>query len=94
MNEPIKKRANHRIKIIEGQIKGLHKMIDADEYCMDIMAQSLAIQRSLSSLSKLVLQNHIETHIINMLSSGDEAQQQKAQQELASLYELHNIRGR
>ena len=69
-------------------------MIDADEYCMDIMAQSLAIQRSLSSLSKLVLQNHIETHITSMLSSGDEAQQQKAQLELVSLYELHNIRGR
>lgn len=94
MKEEIKKRVLHRSRIIEGQIKGLQKMIDDEKYCVDIMTQSLAIQKSLSSLNKLVLQNHIETHITDMLHSDDEAMVRKAQQELLSLYELNNIRGK
>jgi len=94
MKAEIKKRAVHRSKIIDGQIKGLQKMIDEEAYCMDILTQSLAIQRSLGSLSKLVLENHITTHIQQMLSSGDEVQHAQAMTELSQLYELHNIRGK
>lgn len=93
MNEVIKKRSTHRTKIIEGQIKGLQKLIENEAYCMDIMTQSLAIQRSLASLNKLVLENHITTHIIPMLSSKDEKAEAQALAELKSLYELNNIRG-
>jgi DNA-binding FrmR family transcriptional regulator len=90
----IKKRATHRAKIIEGQIKGLQKMIDTEAYCMDILTQNLAIQKSLASLNKLILENHIRTHITDMMTSGDEVQQQKALDELLKLYELNNIRGK
>lgn len=68
-------------------------MLEEDQYCMDILTQSLAIQKSLASLSKLTLQNHIETHIKDMLASPNEAQHQKAIDELSQLYELNNIRG-
>lgn len=90
----IKQRTEHRAKIIEGQLKGLQKKIDKDAYCMDILTQSLAIQKSLASLSKLVLENHIATHIRAMMASGDEKQQEKALNELSQLYELNNIRGK
>jgi CsoR family transcriptional regulator, copper-sensing transcriptional repressor len=89
----IKKRAAHRTKIIEGQIKGLQKMIDNEAYCMDILTQSLAIQKSLASLDKLVLENHLRTHIVEMMSSGEDKQQDKALTELLELYKLHNIKG-
>lgn len=94
MRVDIKKRASHRTKIIEGQIKGLQKMIDNEEYCMDILTQSLAIQKSLSSLNKLVLENHITTHITDMLASGEEKEQTKALEELLNLYELNNVRSK
>ncbi len=84
----IKKRAAHRTKIIEGQIKGVQKMINSEAYCMDILIQSLAIQKSLSSLNRLVLENHLKTHIKAMLTSNDEAQQNQAIEELLKLYEL------
>lgn len=90
----VKQRSTHRYKIIEGQLKGLQKMIDEDAYCMDILTQSLAIQKSLASLSKLVLEEHIATHIQAMLASGDELQKSKALSELSQLYELSNIRGK
>ncbi|MDQ5885132.1 MAG: CsoR family transcriptional regulator, copper-sensing transcriptional repressor [Patescibacteria group bacterium] len=94
MREDIKKRASHRTKIIEGQIKGLQKMIDNEQYCMDILTQSLAIQKSLASLNKLIVENHITTHITDMLSSSDEKEQTKALEELLNLYELNNVRSK
>lgn len=90
----IKRRALHRTKILEGQMRGLQKMIDKEEYCMDIITQSLAIQKSLSSLNKLILENHLRTHIKAMLGSSDEKIQEKAVEELLSLYELSTIRGK
>lgn len=90
----IKKRANHRSRIIEGQFKGLQKQINDEAYCIDILTQSLAIQKSLASLNKLILENHMRTHVTEMLSSGDEKVQEKAIAELLSLYELHSIRGK
>ena len=89
-----KERASHRSKIIEGQFKGLQKMIDNEVYCMDILTQSLAIQKSIASLNKLIIENHITTHVKKMLESGDEKEQTKALEELMSLYELNNIRGK
>lgn len=90
----IKKRSIHRSKIIEGQIKGLQKMIDNETYCMDIITQSLAIQKSLSSLNKLIIENHLKTHIKDKFNSGDERQQTEATNELLNLYELTQIRGK
>lgn len=94
MNTDITKRANHRASIIEGQFKALRKAIDDEAYCMDILTQSLAIQKSLASLNKLVIENHISTHIQEMLTSGDEQMKEKAIAELSQLYELNNIRGK
>lgn len=90
----IKKRATHRSKIIQGQMAGLQKMIEQEEYCMDILTQSLAIQRSLGSLNKLVLENHLRTHVSDMMGSSDIKENNKAIDELLNLYELHNIRSK
>ena len=90
----LKKRAEHRGKIIEGQIKGLQKMIEQEKYCMDILTQSLAVQRSLGSLNKLILQNHLQTCAKDKLNSGDETEQKAAIDELLNLYELNNIKSK
>lgn len=84
----------HRIKIIRGQTEALERQISNEDYCMDILAQSLAIQRSLASLNKLVVKNHIETHIQQMLDSGSDAKREQAITELLQLYELNNIRSK
>jgi DNA-binding FrmR family transcriptional regulator len=90
----IKKRATHRSKIIEGQFKGLQKMIDNEDYCMDIITQSLAIQKSLASLNKLILENHLRTHVSDALGQGHKEHAEKMIEELLNLYELNNIRGK
>ena len=70
MIEDIKKRALHRTSILEGQMRGLAKMIDNEDYCMDIITQSRAIQRSLESLNKLLLENHLREHVSHMMEHG------------------------
>lgn len=94
MIEDIKKRALHRAKILEGQVKGLQKQIENEEYCMSILTQGLAIQKSTASLNKLILENHIRTHIKDKLSSGSPDDQETAIEELLELYELGNIRSK
>ena len=59
---------------------------------MDIITQSLAIQKSLASLNKLILENHLKTHVKDMIGSGDESTQDTAINELLVLYDLTNLR--
>lgn len=73
-------------------MRGLQKMIDNEEYCMDILTQSLAIQKSIGSLNKLILENHVRTHIKENLGSKSVKNQEKAVEELLNLYSLTNIK--
>ena len=73
---------------------GLQKMIDNEAYCMDILTQGLAIQKSIASLNKLILENHLRTHVTDMFNAEDMKSHEKAVAELLSLYELNNIRGK
>ena len=75
-------------------MRGVQKMIENEDYCMDILTQNLAIQKSISSLNKLILENHLRTHVTDMLATGDEQAQEKAVEELLGLYELTNIRSK
>ena len=73
-------------------MRGLEKMIDDEAYCMDIITQSLAIQKSLRSLGKLLVENHLRTHVSDMFAAGGD-QREHAVDELLKVYELNNVRG-
>lgn len=88
----IKKRALHRTRILEGQLRGLEKMIENEDYCVDIITLSLAIQKSLGSLNKLLVENHLQTHVTEMFQAGDD-QREQAIAELVKIYELSKNRG-
>jgi DNA-binding FrmR family transcriptional regulator len=88
----IKKRALHRSRILQGQLRGLEKMIDNEEYCVDIITQSLAVQKSLRSLNKLIVENHLRTHVTDMFEAGGD-EREAAVTELLTVFELTNNRG-
>jgi DNA-binding FrmR family transcriptional regulator len=88
----IKKRALHRSRILQGQLRGLEKMIDNEEYCVDIITQSLAVQKSLRSLNKLLVENHLRTHVTDMFEAGGD-ERETAVNELLTVFELTNNRG-
>lgn len=87
----LKKRALHRSRILEGQLRGLEKMIENEDYCVDIITQSLAIQKSLRSLNKLLVENHLRTHVTDMFAAGGDTANQ-AVDELLRVYEINNNR--
>ena len=91
MIEDIKRRALHRTRILEGQMRGLEKMIENEDYCIDIITQSLAIQKSLCSLNKLLVENHLQTHVSQMFDAGGQ-ERQNAIAELLRVFELSNNR--
>ena len=92
MIDDIKKRALHRSRILQGQLRGLEKMIDNEEYCVDIITQSLAVQKSLRSLNKLIVENHLRTHVTDMFEAGGD-ERERAVAELLTVFELTNNRG-
>ena len=65
-----KKLLNNRLNRIEGQIKGVKKMISEDAYCNDILVQLSAIENSVKSLSNLMLEKHLYTCIARDLKNG------------------------
>lgn len=88
MRADIKKRALHRAKILVGQLHGLEKMIESEDYCMDIITQSLAIQKSLGSLNKLLVENHLTTHVSHMMHSKNKEENEKAVEEMLKIFEI------
>lgn len=60
-----------RLNRIEGQIKGIKGMIEKGTYCDDILNQISAVQSALSSVSKILLENHIKTCVTEKLINGD-----------------------
>ena len=58
-----KKYLAKRLKIIEGQVRGVNAMIESDRYCKDVLIQISAINKSLKSLANIIFENHISNCI-------------------------------
>ena len=89
MRKDIKKKVIRRLKILEGQIRGLQKMAENESYCVDILQQSSAAKQALSGIEDLILENHLSTHIIEQIKNGKEAQ---ATKEILTIYRLSKKR--
>lgn len=62
----------HRLNRIEGQIRGIKKMVESDTYCTDILVQVSAVNAALNSFNKVLLANHIRTCVSNDIRAGKE----------------------
>lgn len=80
-----KKPVQNRLNRIEGQIRGLQKMVEEDTYCIDIITQTSAIKSALSSVEDLLLENHLDTCASEQMKSGNVT---KAKQEILAVYRL------
>lgn len=89
MKEEIKKKVLKRLKIVEGQVRGLERLVEGDTYCVDIITQSAAAREALSSVESLMLQNHLSTHVVDQMKSG---KSDKAVAEILKVYKLSQKR--
>lgn len=62
----------NRLSRIEGQVRGIKKMLENDAYCVDILTQVSAVQAALNSFNKVLLGNHIRTCVADDIRGGKE----------------------
>lgn len=76
-SEKVKKDVLHRARIIEGHLKKVIKMIEADTYCIDTLNQSLAVQNALKKMDEAILENHLNTCVAEKIKNGDSSEATK-----------------
>lgn len=74
-----------RLKILEGQIRGLQDMVEKGVYCIDVITQTSAVKQGLSNVEDLLLENHLGSCILDQIKSG---QTDKAKEEILKVYKL------
>lgn len=62
-----------RINRIQGQLSGIKTMIEEDRYCGDVLTQLAAVESAIRSTSRLVLQDHLHTCVVERIQTGDTA---------------------
>ncbi|MDD2657507.1 MAG: metal-sensitive transcriptional regulator [Candidatus Pacebacteria bacterium] len=79
------KKLIRRLKIIEGQVRGLQDLIEKDTYCIDVITQTSAVRQALSSVEDALLESHLKGCVRHQMTSG---QSVKAVSEVLKVYKL------
>jgi DNA-binding FrmR family transcriptional regulator len=74
-----------RLKIIEGQIRGLQGMVEKGSYCIDIITQASAVKQGISNVEDKLLEQHLGHCLVNQIKEGKSA---KATEEIIKVYRL------
>jgi CsoR family transcriptional regulator, copper-sensing transcriptional repressor len=85
----LKQRAAARLKRIEGQIRGVARMVDEERYCADILVQISAIQESLRGVAQVLLRNHLQNCATEAIRSGTDERREQMYDELTDLFFKH-----
>jgi DNA-binding FrmR family transcriptional regulator len=80
-----KEKLLRRLKIIEGQVRGLCDMIEKDAYCIDVITQTSAVKSALSGVEDALMENHLGTCLIHQIKNGKE---KAATEEILKVYRL------
>ena len=80
-----KEKIIRRLKLLEGQIRGLQKMVENDTYCIDIITQTSAVKQGLSNVEDILLEKNISHCVVNQVRSGEA---EKAKAEILKVYQL------
>jgi DNA-binding FrmR family transcriptional regulator len=80
-----KQKLARRLKILEGQIRGIQNMVEKNAYCIDIITQTSAIKQGLSNIEDALLEGHLGHCLVDQIKSG---QINKATEEILKVYQL------
>ena len=82
----MKKSLQLRLRRVEGQVRGLQKMVEQDRYCPEILEQMSAVHASLRSIERVLLRGHLQHCATEALRSGDEKKAERSYEELTELF--------
>lgn len=80
-----KEKLIRRLKIIEGQVRGLQRMLEEGTYCIDVITQTSAVKQGLSNIEDALLEGHLSHCLIEQVKDGEE---DKAIDEIVKVYRL------
>ena len=80
-----KQKLVRRLKIVEGQVRGLQEMIQKGKYCIDVITQTSAVKQALSGIEDALMENHLNTCVVGQIKKGKEASSVK---EILKVYRL------
>ena len=69
-----------RLRRIEGQVRGVQKMVDSDTYCIDILTQVSAVTKALQAVSLGLLEDHVGHCVVDAARESDDAAQEKVRE--------------
>jgi len=78
-----------RLRRVEGQVRGVQKMVEEDRYCPDLLVQMSAIHESLRAVERILMKDHLQHCATEALRSGDDKQAQRTYNELTELFYRH-----
>ncbi len=87
MQQTTREQALKRLSYIEGHLSGVRRMIDEEQYCVDILKQTYAVRRAIEKMEALLLDGHLHTCVVEGVRDGREEQ---VIGEMLELYELAN----
>lgn len=80
-----KQKLTRRLKILEGQIRGIQNMVENNVYCIDVITQTSAIKQGLSNIEDALLESHLGHCLVNQIKKG---KINKATEEILKVYKL------
>ena len=85
MDPKVKTEASRRLSYAEGHLSGIKRMVEEEKYCVDILKQTYAVRRAIQKIEAVILQGHLETHVVEGVRDGRESE---VLNELLELYSL------
>jgi CsoR family transcriptional regulator, copper-sensing transcriptional repressor len=85
MRKDIKASCGKRLSRIEGQVRGLARMVEEDRYCIDIVTQVAAVRAALRRLEEEILRDHVAHCVEHAIASGNKADQRRKVEELMAV---------
>lgn len=76
-----------RLKTVEGHIKGILRMVENDEYCIDVIRQIQAVQAALNKVTSNILDEHLNSCVITAIRGDDPLERERVLKEIAEIYE-------
>jgi len=88
--DPDIKQANrNRLRRIEGQVRGLEKMVEEDRYCAEVIVQIASVQEALRGVARNLMKNHLHHCVAKALESGNRTEAEQMYDELLELVYAH-----
>jgi DNA-binding FrmR family transcriptional regulator len=86
MRKSVKKKILNRMNYLSGHLEGVKKMIENDEYCVDIILQNEAVISALKKVNEMILENHLNTCVTEAIKNKSEKERKKKIKELLVLF--------